>query len=162
LQAFTYGASNQRLLVQHGAANSNSRTYYAWSNGVTLAEYVETPAQANTPQWSQSNIYLGGRLLATLAPNGGSDAVTFHHPDRLGTRLTTNAGTMSVQEQNTLPYGNALDGESTGTTARRFTTYERSAMTGLDYAVNRTYDAQQGRFTQVDPIGMRAASSRQG
>jgi RHS repeat-associated protein len=29
-----------------------------------------------------------------------------------------------------------------------------SAATGLDYAQNRTYDSKQGRFTQVDPIGM--------
>src|SRR5438105_3950658 len=43
-------------------------------------------------------------------------------------------------------------------TNRRFTSYDRSASTGLDYAVNRHYDAQQGRFTQVDPIGMSAAS----
>jgi RHS repeat-associated protein len=31
-------------------------------------------------------------------------------------------------------------------------------MTGLDYAVNRHYDSPQGRFTQVDPIEMRAVS----
>ncbi|MBA3352493.1 MAG: RHS repeat-associated core domain-containing protein [Blastocatellia bacterium] len=35
---------------------------------------------------------------------------------------------------------------------------DRSALTGLDYAINRTYDSKQGRFTQVDPIGMAAAS----
>jgi RHS repeat-associated protein len=28
----------------------------------------------------------------------------------------------------------------------------------LDYAVNRHYDSQQGRFTQVDPIGMQSTS----
>ncbi len=28
----------------------------------------------------------------------------------------------------------------------------------MDYAVNRFYSAAQGRFTQVDPIGMSAAS----
>ena len=36
--------------------------------------------------------------------------------------------------------------------------YDRSSVTGLDYANNRHYDSQQGRFTQVDPIGMSASS----
>src|SRR5437016_12531460 len=39
-----------------------------------------------------------------------------------------------------------------------FTSYDRSPTTKLDYAVNRHYDPQQGRFTQVDPFGMGAAS----
>ncbi|MCV5111755.1 RHS repeat-associated core domain-containing protein, partial [Escherichia coli] len=30
--------------------------------------------------------------------------------------------------------------------------------TGLDYAINRTYDSKLGRFMQVDPIGMQAIS----
>jgi len=41
---------------------------------------------------------------------------------------------------------------------RSFTSYDRSGPTKLDYAVNRHYDPQQGRFTQVDPIGLDAAS----
>lgn len=36
--------------------------------------------------------------------------------------------------------------------------YDRSDATGLDYAVNRFYSSQQGRFAQVDPIGMAAVS----
>ena len=32
-----------------------------------------------------------------------------------------------------------------------FTSYDRSANTGLDYAQNRNYSSGQGRFTQVDP-----------
>ena len=50
--------------------------------------------------------------------------------------------------------GVALDAESSGATNRRFTSYDRSPVTGLDYAINRHYDPLQGRFTQVDPIGM--------
>lgn len=50
--------------------------------------------------------------------------------------------------------GVALDAESSGATNRRFTSYDRSQVTGLDYAINRHYDPQQGRFTQVDPVGM--------
>jgi RHS repeat-associated protein len=41
---------------------------------------------------------------------------------------------------------------------KRFTSYDRSDATGLDYAVNRHYSSAQGRFTQVDPIGMGASS----
>ena len=58
----------------------------------------------------------------------------------------------------TLPFGTALNVESNGATNRRFTSYDRSSATGLDYANNRHYDPQQGRFTQVDPIGMRSTS----
>jgi len=57
-----------------------------------------------------------------------------------------------------LPFGTALNTESTGETNRRFTSYDRSTTTKLDYAVNRHYDSQQGRFTQVDPIGMGSVS----
>ncbi len=61
--------------------------------------------------------------------------------------------------QTTLPFGTALNAESTNATNKnRFTSYDRSTRTGLDYAVNRSYDSKQGRFTQVDPIGMGASS----
>ena len=58
-----------------------------------------------------------------------------------------------------LPFGNQIQNESTNTTnKRKFTSYDRSSLTGLDYAQNRTYDSKQGRFTQVDPIGMSSVS----
>jgi RHS repeat-associated protein len=75
----------------------------------------------------------------------------------LGTRLVTNNADTTSFEQSNLPYGTALDTESPGAT-RRFTSYDRSSTTGLDYAVNRHYDSRQGRFTQPDPIGLNAAS----
>jgi RHS repeat-associated protein len=151
LATYTYGDSNERLI----ADESGLRTYYACDAGM---EYVETGSSI-TPQWSKTYIYLGARLLSTLTPNGsGGELVQYHHPDRLGTRLVTNAQDSTYFEQVTLPFGTALDAESTGSTNRRFTSYERSSATGLDYAVNRHYDPQQGRFTQVDPIGMKSTS----
>jgi RHS repeat-associated protein len=111
------------------------------------------------PQWSKNYIYFGVRLLATEERNGsGGELVSYHHPDRLGTRLVTNNANSTVTKQATLPFGTALDAESTGATNRRFTSYDRSATTGLDYAVNRQYDSKLGRFTQPDPLGMGAAS----
>jgi RHS repeat-associated protein len=155
LATYTYGDSNERLITDE----SGYRTYYACDGGTVIAEYSETPSLPTTPKWSKSYVYLGGRLLSTLTPNGsGGEAVNYHHPDRLGTRLVTDPVAGTSFEQVTLPFGTALDAESTDASNRRFTSYDRSDTTGLDYAVNRHYDPQQGRFTQVDPIGMGAAS----
>jgi RHS repeat-associated protein len=82
--------------------------------------------------------------------------VSYHHPDRLGTRVVSNNQNTTSFEQVTLPFGTALNSESTGSTNRRFTSYDRSTATSLDYALNRFYDPQQGRFTQVDPMAMGA------
>jgi RHS repeat-associated protein len=57
-----------------------------------------------------------------------------------------------------MPFGTAFASESSGATNNRFTSYDRSATTGLDYAVNRHYDSGQGRFTQVDPTSMDATT----
>ncbi|MEK6285838.1 MAG: FG-GAP-like repeat-containing protein [Acidobacteriota bacterium] len=154
----TYGASNHRLIEQAGNESSNQRTYYGWAGDSVIAEYEETAAAPTTPRWVKSYVYLGGRLLATIAPNGGSERVEYHHPDRLGTRLVTNNQDTASFEQAALPFGTALDAESSGSTKRRFTSYDRSTVSGLDYAVNRHYDPLQGRFTQVDPIGMSSVS----
>jgi RHS repeat-associated protein len=58
-----------------------------------------------------------------------------------------------------LPFGTPLDAENSGvgSTNQKFTSYDRSPVTGLDYAMNRTYASGQGRFTQVDPLGATAA-----
>jgi RHS repeat-associated protein len=109
-------------------------------------------------KWSKSYVSAGGRLVSTATLNGQSETIEYHHADRLGTRIVTNPQTGGYFEQDTLPFGTALNAESGGATNRRFTSYDRSNMTGLDYAVNRHYDSSQGKFTQVDPIGMAATS----
>lgn len=158
LAAYKYGSTNQRLIAYQGDVTSPDKTYYVWADGEVIAEYGESSAQPTTPQWMKQYVYLGDRLLATLEPNGAGQFVQYHHPDRLGTRLLTNASNTSAQEQTTLPYGTALDAESTGASNRRFTSYDRNPTTQVDYAVNRHYDSGQGRFTQVDPVGMSAVN----
>ncbi len=156
LQAFQYGSTNARLIDYDGVAGLNK--FYASTGGTTLAEYTEF---AHTvPTWTKTYTYLGSTQLATVTPNGtGGEYVEFNHPDRLGTRLQTNQAGGTSYEQSTLPFGTALNAESTvQNNNKRFTSYDRSNATGLDYAVNRTYDSKQGRFTQIDPIGMSAVS----
>jgi uncharacterized protein RhaS with RHS repeats len=148
--SYTYGASNKRLIAHQGETYEPNKTLYVWEGDSVVAEYNESSAIPSTPHWAKNYLYLGGRLLATQEPNGsGGELVQYHHPDRRGTRLITNNANPSVVEQQSLPFGTALESESVGvnTTSRRFTSYERSAQTGLDYAVNRHYDPRQGRFT---------------
>jgi len=145
-------------MVEAGAQGST--TLYAWAGGSVIAEYNGV---GNGMAWTKSYVYLGGRLLATEVPLTSSTTETkYQHPDRLGTRLVTNTSGGVVSENIGLPFGTILAGESTSlgssATKKRFTSYDRSDSTTLDYAVNRHYSAAQGRFTQVDPIGMNAVS----
>jgi RHS repeat-associated protein len=160
LATHAYGAGNQRLMSVEGGVTR----YFAWAGGQIVAEY--DASGANALIWKTSYVYMGGRLLATTSGADGTET-RFHHPDRLGTRLATAYDGTVVTEQFTMPFGNMLPftsvygGENpyqnptlANPSKKRFTSYDRSAVTTLDYAVNRYYSAQQGRFTQVDPIGM--------
>ncbi len=142
--------------------------YFAWAGGKIIAEYEAWGTNALI--WKKSYVYLGGQLLATTSGADGTET-RFHHPDRLGTRLVTDAGGTVVTEQLSMPFGTMLPftqtygGENSyqhptlsNPSKKRFTSYDRSDVTGLHYAVNRSYSSEQGRFTQVDPIGMSAAS----
>ena len=151
LETYGYGATNERLVTTD---SNGTTTFYAWEGGQVIAEY--SGVGANGLSWNKHYVYLGGRLLATLSGSG----TQYYHPDRLGTRLVTDGATGTVTtEQVNLPFGTALGAESSGASNnRRFTSYDRSTNTGLDYAVNRFYNGAQGRFTQVDSIGMSAAS----
>ncbi|MDQ4123222.1 MAG: DUF2380 domain-containing protein [Acidobacteriota bacterium] len=155
---YTYGSTRERLIAQEGNESSIVKTYYAWQDGAVIAEFSNSYSN-DSIVWGKNYIYLGGRLLATQISLGTGEAVEFSHPDLLGTRLVTNAADGTAFEQVNLPFGVALQSESTvGAANRRFTSYDRSSTTGLDYAVNRFYDPMQGRFTQADPIGMEATS----
>ncbi|MDM7995880.1 MAG: RHS repeat-associated core domain-containing protein [Acidobacteriota bacterium] len=157
IQSFMYGSTNARLMdIDH---TYGPVKIFASVGGTVFSEYTEF---ANiTPSWTKSYTYLGDSQLATITPNGTSGGnVEYNHPDRLGTRLVTNQATGGYAEQAHLPFGKALASETSlgFTNNKRFTSYDRSAPTGLDYAVNRTYDSKQGRFTQVDPIGIKATT----
>ena len=154
IQGNGYGSGRQRLVRNE----TGTLTWYAWGGSSVLAEYTSAN-WGGAMTWKKSYVYAGSRLLTTYTNNGsGGETQEFHHPDRLGTRLVTNNAANTSFEQSTLPFGTALGAESTGSTNQRFTSYDRSAVTGIDYAVNRHYSPGQGRFTTVDPIGMGAVS----
>ena len=149
LESYTYAADGRRLIVNNPGA-SGRNTYYAWDGDTAIGEYHSHIAGAEL-LWSKSSIYLGNRVLATLQPNGSKTLTRYYHPDRLGVRLITDDASANTTTQVTLPFGTRLPGESTSQVNPIFTSYDRSAATGLDYAINRHLEPG-ARFTQVDPL----------
>ena len=104
-------------------------------------------------------IWEGNQVIAEYERGGGGTQATgtrYYHQDRLSTRVITDGAGAVVGTTDHLPFGEEIGVSGEGE-KHKFTTYERDG-TGLDYAVNRHYDPQQGRFNQVDPLGMGAAS----
>jgi RHS repeat-associated protein len=145
LEAFQFGSTNQRLMKTDYALGQTT----IYSGDVEYTEYVSA-----IMTWTKSYVRLGDSILSTITKNGNSETTEFNHPDRLGTRIVTNQTAGTSTEQASLPFGTALGSETSRSESKRFTSYDRSVRTGLDYAINRTYDSKLGRFTQVDPIKM--------
>lgn len=159
-----YGEGRRRLGTEKSESGRffRERTYYAWSGDHILGEYVERTILQRPPIReiidSKSYVYLGERLLAKLVLNGSREELNFHHPGRLDTRITTDANGNTRVNHEPYSFGTEDLSISIQDDTRRFTSYDRSTVTGLDYAVNRYYDPLQGRFTQPDPIGIGAVN----
>lgn len=101
-------------------------------------------------------LYFGGRLLGDL--HRSQQGIRLFHQDHRGVALVTRQedGRLESTRLSMLPYGKELAIAARPADTPIFTTYERSAESGLDYAINRFYDPKQGRFVQTDPLGMQA------
>jgi RHS repeat-associated protein len=162
LETYTYGADRRRIRTRD--AGTGAQRHYVWHGGNVIAEYDAEYEQSGELlfkrwRWSRTLVYLGQRLLCSYTPvdkirrpPAPVEVLRYHHPDRLGTRLITTPESGEVMELVTLPYGTLLSPRRVTLRTPTFTSYDRSPVTGLDYAVNRYYDPQQGRFTQGDPL----------
>jgi RHS repeat-associated protein len=100
-------------------------TYYVWEGSKVIVEYSNAPA--------------------------GAGGARFYHPDRLSKRIITDGSGAVKGEMDNLPFGE--NGGGVGESEKhRFTSYERDAETGSDYAVNRQYSQSTARFTRPDPL----------
>ncbi|HWX40573.1 MAG TPA: RHS repeat-associated core domain-containing protein [Blastocatellia bacterium] len=72
--------------------------------------------------------------------------------DRISDRLRLDGSGNITGQKGHLPFGEDF-AESGAQEKHHFTSYERDAETGLDYAVNRIYPAAVGRFHRPDPYG---------
>ncbi len=139
--AYTYDGNGLRVKKVSG----NTTTVYIFSASKVIAEYQNGVAVGSP---TKEYIYTGSQLIATL--NGTT--ATYHHRDHLSVRLTTDSSGNKVGEQAHYPYGEQWYATNT-TTKWQFTSYERDAESGNDYAVARHYISRLGRFSSPDPFG---------
>ena len=158
IEAYVYGEDRRPLAM---SSDLHNWTYWIWSGDARLAQYRRTNGSGTIALvWSQNRFFFGQRLLATETPSRTGADRKFHHPGRLGTIAisTVVGGSLKTSRRGTLPFGTDHTALQYPEDSRRFTSYERSPISGLDQAVNRYYDSRLASFTQVDPLEIRASN----
>src|SRR5207249_2685863 len=89
--------------------------------------------------------------ISTATAASSTDRMLYHTRDRLGAAvlIINSAGTV-IENNRTLPYGEAWLSDTASTNDKKFTTYQRDQETGLDYAMGRYVANSYGRFVSVD------------
>jgi RHS repeat-associated protein len=118
-------------------------TIYVFSGSKVVAEY-ENGAAVNAP--TREYIYLGSQLLAK--DEGGT--LTYYHQDHLSNRVMTNTSGDIAAQSGHFPFGE--NWYETSANKLKFTSYERDAESGNDYAIFRMHINRFGRFSSPDRL----------
>ncbi len=147
--AYVFDGTNLRVKrCLPNCTSPTTSTVYIFSGSKVIAEYDNGAAVASP---SREYIYSGTQLIATIA--GG--ATTYHHPDHLSARVSTDSTGNTVRTLGHFPFGELW--YETGTASKwKFTSYERDSETGLDHTWFRQYSSSLGRWMHPDPAGLAA------
>jgi RHS repeat-associated protein len=161
LIGYLYDADGTRVAkgtLTRFSCDFNSGHTSTYNGFQTLDDYVLDPSGGqfteldmganNTMVHQHTNVWAGGKLLATYDPNG----LHFYFDDPLGTRrMQTDAYGVVEQACNSLPFGNGLTClPNSSPTEHLFTGKERDAESGNDYFGARYYASSMGRFLSPD------------
>jgi RHS repeat-associated protein len=131
---YGYDPANQRVYYRNAAGAET--IYFYGADGKKLATYTYTiitydgnPEIQLTQQ--SENVYFTGILISATT-------------DRLGSVIANSSGSHHYY-----PYGVEYTASTNDT--EKYATYTRDSLTGLDYAMNRYYSNQWGRFLSPDP-----------
>ena len=141
-----YGYDADNLRIYYRNTSGAETIYFYGADGKKLATYTYTIITYNgDPEirlnQQSENVYFTGILVSAE----GGPAST----DGLGSVTYNSAG-----NQRYYPYGveySAYAGTANDT--EKYATYTRDSVSGLDYAMNRYYSSQWGRFLSTDPYG---------
>lgn len=137
VERYAYSAANQRIQVTR--ANGTVETFFYGLAGELLGVY-QRGTKANGHKYFSSasiRVWFSGRLISS----GANSVVT----DRLGSVVKDGSEALKY-----FPYGDQ-NPVSTAENREKFAIYTRDGFSGLDYAQNRYYSPQFGRFTSADP-----------
>lgn len=97
-------------------------------------------------------IWEGSQCIAEYSSDGSvASGTRYYHQDKLSTRLITSQQGTVVGTIDQMPFGEEVGTGITGEN-KRFTTYERDMESNSDYAINRQYQYNTGRFMRPDPL----------
>jgi RHS repeat-associated protein len=137
--AYTY--DGRGLRVQKVAGSTT--TVYVFSGSKAIAEY-DNGAAPTAP--SREYVYSGATLLAKFDSTG----THYYHQDLVSNRMVTDSSGNVAEQLGHYPYGESWYNASNDKLF--FTTYERDAESGNDYAQARYYVSRLGRFSSTDPL----------
>jgi RHS repeat-associated protein len=135
---YSYDQSNQH----YKKVTSGNTTHYIWQGSQVIAEH-----NGGTGAGLIDYVHAGSKMIAKVEVG----TTQYFLSDRLSTRLVLDTSGNVLGRQGHLPFGDDF-GESGTQEKHHFTSYERDGETSVNYALNRYYASQVGRFTTSDPI----------
>jgi RHS repeat-associated protein len=158
---YLYDAAGNR--VAKGSITNPNGTCDIATNGFTPdTGYVVGPSGEQLTEvdgsgnWVHTNVYAGGKLIATYDGDVNASTLHFHFDDPLGTRRAQTDATGLVEATyQSLPFGDgfAASGIAYDPTENHFTGKERDTESGNDYFGARYFGSSMGRFLSPDPLG---------
>jgi len=146
VNAATYTCDAGGIRVKK-AIQGGTNTAYVFAGQTDIAEYDYTTGNPSPSSPSREYIYADGFLTATIQ----GSTIIYHHSDQLSVRVTSDVNGNKIGEQGHYPYGEAWYTANT-TTKFIFSSYERDAESGNDYAMARYYINRFARFCSADPL----------
>ena len=138
--SYTYDGNGLRV---QKSVSGGATTVYIFSGSKVIAEY-DNGAAPSSP--SREYIYSGGALLAKIDSSG----TKYYHQDHLSNRMVTDSSGNDIADIGHFPYGESW--YNAAGDKLMFTTYERDAESGNDYAQARYNVSRLGRFSSLDPL----------
>ena len=141
--AYYYDGSSVRVKKTFIVGSTNTTTVYIFSGSKVIAEY-DNGAVVGSP--SREYIYSGAVLLAKIDSSG----TKYYHQDHLSNRLVTDSSGNTFAQLGHFPFGESW--YNAASDKLLFTSYERDAESGNDYAMARYNVSRLGRFSSPDPL----------